>query len=284
VHAVAIHSTIANGRIAGIDSRLAARAPGFLAVIHHGNAPKLARPQNDFMSASKPGEERVVFEDDRVHYAGQYVAVVVAETLEEARYAADLVKVSYAPERPVVESGLALATRYEPEQFFGESLASERGDVTAAFTRASTILEATYSTPVEHHNPVEPSASIAVWQGDELTLFETTQWVAGARKTVAGTLGMPEEKIHIVSPFIGGAFGCKGFVWPHSILSAMAARKVGRPVKLNVTRKNMFSACGHRSETTQRVRLGAGADGRLVAIDHDTLVQTSTVDEFIEAC
>jgi hypothetical protein len=122
---------------------------------------------------------------------------------------------------------------------------------------------------------MEPSASIAHWDGDELTLYETTQWVVGARNTVAETLRMPEENVHIVSPFIGGGFGCKGFIWPHSVMSAIAAKKVGRPVKLNLTRKQMFSGCGHRSETRQKVSLGASRDGKLSAIKHETLVQTS---------
>jgi xanthine dehydrogenase YagR molybdenum-binding subunit len=283
-HAVAIQSTIASGRITTIDSSRAEKAPGVLAIIHHGNAPKLYRPANDFMSASKPGEGRVVFEDDRVHYSGQYVAIVVAETLEQARYAADLVQISYAVEDPIIETEAALDTAYLPDEFFGEKLATRRGDPEEALSRAAVTHQASYTTPIEHHNPIEPSASIAAWNGDELTLYETTQWVAGARKTVAETLGIPEQKIHIVSPFIGGGFGCKGFVWPHSVLSAIAARKVNRPVKLNLTRKQMFSACGHRSETRQHVQLGADRDGRLVAIDHDTVVQTSTVDEFVEAC
>ncbi len=283
-HAVAIQSTIANGRITAIDSSLAEKAPGVLGIIHHGNAPKLYRPDNDFMSASKPGEARVVFEDDRVHYSGQYVAILVAETLEQARYAAERVKVSYAVEDPIIETGAALDTAYSPDEFFGDKLSTTRGDPDAALSRAAVTLEATYTTPIEHHNPMEPSASIAVWNGDELTLYETTQWVAAARNTVAHTLGIPEEKVHIVSPFVGGGFGCKGFVWPHSILSAIAAKKVNRPVKLNLTRKQMFSACGHRSDTTQHVQLGAERNGRLVAIDHDTVVQTSNVDEFIEPC
>ena len=121
--------------------------------------------------------------------------------------------------------------------------------------------------PWSHH------ASIAAWSGDDLTLYETTQWVVGARNTVAETLGISEERVHIISPFIGGGFGCKGFIWPHSILSAVCAKKVGRPVKVNLTRKQMFSGTGHRSETRQKVHLGATKDGKLNAIQHDTLVQ-----------
>ena len=283
-HAVAICSTVGNGRVSHIDSSAAESAPGFLAIIHHGNAPQLFRPVNNFLSASKPGEIRVVFEDDRVHYAGQYIAVVVAETLQQAQRAAELVQVTYETRPPVIDTDNAIDTVYDPAEFFGEKLAATRGDPESALQKAEVTHEADYVTPIEHHNPMEPSASMAQWDGDELTLYETTQWVVGARNTVAETLGMPEEKVHIVSPFIGGGFGCKGFIWPHSVMSAIAAKKVGRPVKLNLTRKQMFSGCGHRSETRQKVRLGASRDGKLSAIKHETLVQTSTMDEFVEPC
>ncbi|PYS20423.1 MAG: acylaldehyde oxidase, partial [Acidobacteria bacterium] len=283
-HAVAIQSPIANGRIRNIDASAAEKAPGFLAIFHHGNAPRLYRPTNDFMSATKPGEIRVVFEDDKIYYAGQYVAMVVAETLQQAQHAASLVKIDYEVAKPVIETEQAMNTVYDPAEFFGEKLTVKRGDPDAAFNRAAVKHEAEYITPLEHHNPMEPSASIAAWDGDRLTLYETTQWVVGARNTVAETLGMPEENIHIVSPFIGGGFGCKGFIWPHSVLSAIAARKTGRTVKLNLTRKQMFSACGHRSETRQKIKLGASAEGKLLSISHDTVVQTSVVDEFIETC
>jgi xanthine dehydrogenase YagR molybdenum-binding subunit len=283
-HAVAILSPMANGRIRSIDSSAAEKAPGFLAILHHGKAPRLYRPTNDFMSATKPGEIRVVFEDDRIYYAGQYVALVVAETLQQAQHAASLVKIDYETASPVIETEKAMNTVYDPAQFFGEKLAAKRGDPDAAFNSAPVKLEAEYVTPIEHHNPMEPVASIAAWDGDRLTLYETTQWVVGARNTVAETLGMPEEEIHIISPFIGGGFGCKGFIWPHSVLSAIAAKKTGRTVKLNITRKQMFSACGHRSETRQKIRLGATADGKLTSITHDALVQTSIVDEFVETC
>lgn len=283
-HAIAICSTVGKGKIASIDSAEAEKAPGFLAIIHHGNAPKLFRPVNNFMSASKPGEIRVVFEDDRVHYGGQYIAVVVADTLQQAQYAANLVKVTYQTETPVIETEQAMGTVYDPSEFFGEKLKAQRGDPAAALQSAAVKHEAEYFTPTEHHNPMEPSASMAAWNGDDLTLYETTQWVVGARNTVAETLGIPEERIHIVSPFIGGGFGCKGFIWPHSIMSAVAAKKVGRPVKLNLTRKQMFSGVGHRSETRQKVRLGATKEGKLTAVQHETMVQTSTVDEFVESC
>jgi len=283
-HAVAICSTIAHGRVTSIDSSEAEGAPGFLAVLHHGNAPQLFRPVNNFMTSSKPGEIRVVFEDDKVHYYGQYLAVLVAETLQQAQFAASLVKITYESAPPVMETDKAMDTVFDPAEFFGEKLAVKRGDAESALRSAEVKHEAEYFTPTEHHNPMEPCASIASWDGDELTLLETTQWVVGARNTVAETLGTAAEKVHIVSPFIGGGFGCKGFVWPHSVLSAIASKQVGRPIKLNLTRKQMFSGCGRRSETRQKISLGAQSTGKLTAIVHDTLVQTSTFDEFTESC
>ncbi len=283
-HAIALMSTIARGRITSIDSAAAAKAPGFLAILHHGNVPKVYRASNDVKSATKPGEVRVVFEDDRVYYGGQYVAVVVAESLQQAQFAASLVKITYDAEAPAVEIGKAKDSLYDPGESFGDKLAYQRGKPEAAYQASAIQHEATYTTPTEHHNPMEPSASIAEWSGDELTLYETTQWVVGARNTVAEMLGIPLEKVHIVSPFIGGGFGCKGFIWPHTLLSAIAAKAVGRPVKLNLTRKQMFSACGHRSETIQKISLGANAEGRLNAIMHDSTVYTSIVDEFVESC
>jgi xanthine dehydrogenase YagR molybdenum-binding subunit len=283
-HAVIVCSTIGKGRITNIDSVDAEKAPGFLAIFHHGNAPKMFRPVNNFMTASKPGEIRVVFEDDRVHYSGQYVAVVVAETLQQAQQAANLVKITYEAATPAVATEQAMSTMYDPSEFFGEKLKAQRGDPGANFQSAAVKHEAEYFTPTEHHNPMEPSASIAAWSGDDLTLYETTQWVVGARNTVAETLGISEDRIHIVSPFIGGGFGCKGFIWPHSVLSAICARKIGRPVKVNLTRKQMFSGTGHRSETRQKIQLGATKEGRLTAVQHDTMVQTSTIDEFVESC
>ena len=283
-HAVAVCSTVANGQITNIESSAAEKSPGFLAILHHGNVPKLFRPVNNFMSASKPGEIRVVFEDDRIHYYGQYIALVVADTLQQAQHAASLVRITYKTENPVVETEQAKHTLYDPAEFFGEKLKAERGKPAARFKDAPVTYEADYFTPTEHHNPMEPCASIAAWEGDKVTLWETTQWVAGARNTIAETLGIANERVHIISPFIGGGFGCKGFIWPHSVMSAVAAKKLGRPVKLSLTRKQMFSGAGHRSETWQKIRLGATKEGKLTAMQHETMVQTSTIDEFVEAC
>lgn len=131
---------------------------------------------------------------------------------------------------------------------------------------------------------MEPSASLAVWEGDKLTLYEATQWVAGARNVVADTLGMRREDVHIVSSFVGGGFGCKGLIWPHSVCAAIAARHVGRPVRVALTRQQMFTSTGHRGATRQKIVLGADSSGKLLAIEHENLTHASPVDDFIERC
>ncbi len=234
-HAVLIQSTIAKGRIKDIDTSEAERAPGVFAVLTHRNAPKLNQTEGSFFSG-KPGEKLVPLQSDEVFYDGQHIGVVVAETFEQAKHAASLVHVTYEEEKPSIDIEQELPKAYQPEQFFGEELQVQRGDVAKALAEAEVKIEQTYTTPIEHHNPMEPSASIAVWNGNQLTVYDATQWVIGTRNIVAYTLGIPEENVRIISHFVGGGFGCKGFTWWHPILAAVTARLVGRPVKLVITR------------------------------------------------
>lgn len=186
-----------------------------------------------------------------------------------------------AEEAPVVD--IDKGEKFQPPDDFSKTNYA-RGDVKAALASAPRRLTQTYTTPVEHHNPMEPSASLAVWEGNKLTLYEATQWVVGARNVVADTLGMPREDVHIVSSFVGGGFGCKGFIWPHSVCAAIAARHVGRPVRVALTRQQMFTSSGHRGATRQKMALGADASGKLLAIEHENLTDASTVDDYIERC
>jgi xanthine dehydrogenase YagR molybdenum-binding subunit len=283
-HAVLIQSTIAKGRIKDIDTSEAETAPGVLAVITHRNAPKLNLKTDGSMVEGKPGEDFVPLQSDEVFYDGQHIGVVVAETFEQAKHATSLVHVTYEEEKPTVEIEQGLSKAYQPKQFFGEELQVQRGDVAKAIAEAEVKIEQTYTTPIEHHNPMESSASIAVWNGNQLTVYDATQWVIGTRNIVAYTLGIPNENVRIISHFVGGGFGCKGYTWWHTILAAVAARLVGRPVKLVVTRQQMFSSCGHRSPTIQQLTLSATRDGKLTAIRHVTTSQTSEVDECVEPC
>src|SRR5258708_4325262 len=280
-HGVPVQSSIARGRVVTIDTSAAERSPGVLAVITRSNAPTLRKPKNDFGSATKLGEARGLFEDDRIHYAGQYLALVVADSLEQAVAAASLVRVEVDEEAPVLE--MDRGEKFQPPDDFAKTNYA-RGDVKAALASAPHRLSHTYTTPVEHHNPMEPSASLAVWEGNKLTLYEATQWVVGTRNVVADTLGMSREDVHIVSSFEGGGCGGKGFIWRHSVYAAIAARHVGRPVRVALTRQQMFSSTGHRGATRQKMALGAHASGSLLAIEHENLTHASPVDDFIERC
>ena len=276
-----VQSTIARGKVIRIDDSAAAKAPGVLGVVTRANAPKLHQPANDFGSSTKLGESRMLFADDRIHYAGQYLALVVADSLECAIAAARLVRVEVKEEEPVL--GMDRGEQFRPADDFAKTN-YRRGDAASAFKSAPHQVRQTYRTPVEHHNPMEPSASIAVWEDGKLTMYEATQWVAAARNVVADTLGLPRENVRVISRFVGGGFGCKGFIWPHSILAAIAARQLGRPVKVALGRQHMFTSVGHRGATEQTVSLGADDYGKLVAIQHENLTHASPVDDFIERC
>lgn len=283
-HGVLVKSTIAKGRITNIDTTVAEKAPGVLAVITHLNAPKLNNFEGENQPQGKPGEKLIPLQSDQIHYDGQNIGIVIAQTYEQARYAASLVQVTYNETQPVFEIEQGLSHAYQPSQFFGQEVQVQRGNVSQALAQTDAQVEATYITPIEHHNPMEPSASTAIWDGDNLTIYDTTQWVQGTSQIIAHVLGLPKENVRIISHFLGGGFGCKGFTWSHPLLAAISARKIGRPVKLALTRQDMFTSCGHRARTIQELSLGATRDGKLTAIRHVTTTQTSEVDEFIEPC
>jgi xanthine dehydrogenase YagR molybdenum-binding subunit len=252
--------------------------PGVLAVFHHGNFGKLYRPAGAFEDLSRPGESRPPFEDANVYYYGQFVALVVANTFQQAQDAAANVRVTYDERPPLVllnqapPSSITLAVKYS------------RGDADSAFQKAPVQLDATYTTPTETHNPMEMHATIAVWNKDKVTLYESSQGVVNHHNVMSEMLGLPLENIEIISKFIGSGFGGKLFPWPHSLLAAVAARKVGRPVKVSVPRTLMFTTVGHRPAIQQRMRLGATADGKLVSFQNDILQHTSLVDDYVEDC
>ena len=282
VHAVGVFSPVASGRVTRLDTAAAERAPGVLAVLHAGNVPKLYRSPNQMADGSRVGEVRPIFEDEKIYYAGQFIAVVVAETFEQARTAARLVRVDCEADKPALT--IADGVKAHDVRMKKDSPDSRRGDPQEAWARSPVRIEATYLTPVEVHNPMEMHASVARWNGDRLEAYESTQWVVGQHKSLARMLGLPEENITVYSPYIGGGFGGKLFLWPHTLAAAVAARAVNRPVKLVLERKSEFTTVGHRPATRQRLRIGATDDGRLLAMQHDTLAHTSLVDEFLEEC
>src|ERR1700719_3983414 len=274
---VGVGSTIGTGRIARIDSSEAEKMPGVLAVLHHGNTEKLFRPANSFEEMSRPGESRPPFEDDQVYYYGQFVALVVADTFERAQAAAGRVVVKYDARTPDIST--AELTPKDPP-----AIKNERGDVESALSSAPVKLDVTYETPVETHNPMEMHATIATWNKDKLTLYETSQGVVNHRNVAAEVLTLERESVQVISRFIGSGFGCKFFSGPHSWMAAMASKKLGRPVKVSVPRSMMFTTVGHRPFTRQRIQLGADKNGKLTAFHHEILQPTSMVDDYVENC
>ncbi len=225
------------------------------------------------------GETLVPLQQDTIYYAGQHLGIVIAETFEQATAAAALVKVNYKAQSAVARLSDAIArgdTPQEPPSGIFVNGDVTRGDLQRGLAEADVRVEAIYSTQIVHHNPMEMSATTAVWEGDHLTLYDATQWIFGDRNAVATMLGIAQDHVRIVSHYVGGAFGCKCFTWSHVILAAIAAKKVGRPVKVVLTREQMFTSVGYRSPSSQHIVLGAKQDGTLSAISHEGTVQTSS--------
>jgi xanthine dehydrogenase YagR molybdenum-binding subunit len=276
LYAVPVRSTIASGRIISIDATAARKLPGVRAVYFRGNLKPFFRSAPAQGFSGLIDEKRPPFEDDVVRYYGQYVAVAVAQTIEQARAAAGAVRVRYAAAPHDVEPHLVAGKPLETE--------STRGDADAAFQSAPVKVDQTYVTPTEVHNPIELHATVAAWEGDQVTLYETSQAVVNHREVLYQMLGVPKENVRVVSHFLGSGFGGKLWPWTHSALAAGVAREVGAPVKLVVTRQSMFEAVGHRPRTQQHFRLGASRDGKLVSLHHEYLNQTSVLDDYKEDC
>jgi xanthine dehydrogenase YagR molybdenum-binding subunit len=281
-YAVPVRATVASGRILRIDSTAAESMPGVLLVMHHGNIMPLYRNAPGG-SGGRNSESRPAFEDETVYYWGQYVAAVVAETLEQAQAAAMAVRVKYEPAKFNVDSSLSDSVAAEGQPG-GPRVMSHRGDTDAAFASAPVKVDEVYSTPVETHNPMEMHATVAVWDGKRYTLYESSQGVMNHQNVLAQVLGEPKENVEVVSRFIGSGFGGKLFPWPHSAIAAAASRKLKRPVKLTLSRKMMFSNSGHRPNTQQRMRLGATPDGKLISLQQDYRNHTSYGDDIRENC
>jgi xanthine dehydrogenase YagR molybdenum-binding subunit len=288
-HAAIVDATIPRGRLARIDASEAESAPGVLAVITHRNAPRLAYREHKGFIDPTVGERLHVFQDDQVRFNGQPIGVVVAETLEQAAHAATLLRVAYAEEpgaETVFEAAFEKASPpREEKEDTGEAQPSgtARGDAHPAFAAAEVRVDARYRIPRENHNPIELHATVAAWEGDRLTLWDKSQWVHNTADEIAAVFGLSAENVRVISPFVGGAFGSSLRTWPHVTIAALAARQVGRPVKLVLTRRQMYFGTGFRPTTDQRVALGSARDGRLTAIIHEATAETSTYEEFTEA-
>jgi xanthine dehydrogenase YagR molybdenum-binding subunit len=279
VYAVLAVSSIARGRVTALDETACRAHPGVIAVMTPANAPKLA---SDPDAKFHPFMFRLdLLQNDTVRYAHQPIAVVVAETLEAATEGAALLAPRYEVEPARI--GLDATVPYVPAYVGAGNPAEEgHGDVQAGLAAAALRIEAEYETPAQYHNAMEPHAVVAAWDGDRLSIDTPSQGMANAVGRIAGLFGIPAENIHLRSPFLGGGFGSKGLISGPQILGIMAARLVGRPVKLVLRREQMFGPVGHRGATRQTLRLGAAADGALTALSHHTRAATSSFDEFIE--
>ena len=289
VHAVFKTSDVAKGRITGIDASAAQREPGVLAIITHQNLPPLAQTPNtpEGKKAIGGGVQMgfMPLTTDQVHYAGQPVAVVVADTLEHAQHAAALLRVTVTPETPVASYQDPKAELFDPAKVQNGKVPghTRRGDAQAAFASAPVQLTATYTHATNHHSPMEPGATVAHWEApDRLTVYDTAQGVTNTQKALSAMVGVPQDHVRVVNKYLGGGFGCKGSTWPHTVLAAQAARAVGRPVKLVLTRPQMFTGMGHREDQEQTLRLGATKEGKLLALLHEKKSTTSPWDNYAE--
>jgi xanthine dehydrogenase YagR molybdenum-binding subunit len=287
-YGVIVQSEIARGTIAHMDVTEAEQLTGVLSVMTPDNTPKLEslqRFEREGGKGARPtGRALSLLQDDRVHYNGQPIALVIAESFEVAMHAASLVRTTYRADTPTIDMVGALSSAYPsmPRIYGRESPTSRRGDLQAGLAAADTRIDEVYTTPMETHNPMEMHATIALWEGDKVTLWDATQNVYGVRGTVAKSLSIPPENVRVISHFVGGAFGGKGSAWSHVVLAAMAARQVGRPVKIVLTRRQMFGPVGGRPHTVQHITLGARRDGTLTALRHDSTSSTSTIEEWLE--
>ena len=269
-----VQAPVARGTVRSVDTHAVRAMPGVLAVLWHGNAPRLA---------DVPDREMLVLQSDQVAYHGQFVAVVVADSLEAAREAANRTPVEIDEQPHDTELRAGRDDLFTPERVNpNHEPDTVQGDVEAELAASAVTVDVTYETAATHNNPMEPHASTARWVGDRLVVHDSNQGSTGVAQTLATLFGLAPEQVQVVSTHVGGGFGAKGLPRPNVVLAAMGARAVGRPVRLALARQHQFSVGGYRTPTIQRIRLGAGPDGVLRALSHEVVEQTATVREFAE--
>src|ERR1700761_9164491 len=279
LYAVLAVASIARGRVTALEIATAKAHPGVVEVMTPANKPALAQDPD---AKLHPFMFRLdLLQNDEVRYANQPIAVVIATTLEAATEGAALLAPRYQtlPARAGLDSDISFVP---PAVGVGNPAVEDHGDVEAGLSAATTHIEATYETPPQYHNAMEPHAIVAAWDGDMLSVDTPSQGLVMARDRIAGLFGIAPENIHIRSPFLGGGFGSKGLLSGPQVLGIMAARMVGKPVKLVLRREQMYGPVGHRAPTRQTLRMGADSEGALTGIDHHTRTSSSTFDDFFE--
>jgi xanthine dehydrogenase YagR molybdenum-binding subunit len=275
LHATLVTATVPGGRIAELDVDAARRAPGVVAVLTAADVPRLT------MAGPPLGTSVLPMQDDVVRYEGQPIALVAAESRHQAEQAARLVRARY--------TDLVAATSFgdgavaAPNGWHNLAPNDEdKGDFDAGLAAADAVVRATYSTADRHHNPIEPSSTLAWWSGDELVVQDSAQGISAVRGVMAATFGIPADHVHVSCPFVGGGFGCKGYIHPHQLLAVAAARVLDRAVRVTLTRAQMFTGCGHQPATRQELTLGARRDGRLTALGHHSVSASALADDYAE--
>ena len=282
VYAALSYSSIARGRIDTLDTAAAEVAPGVVLVMTHRNAPRMNKPAVFGTSPTAVGpSDLAIMQDDRIHWNGQPVAFVLAETQEQADHAKSLIRVTYAAEPAITSFADAKAEGLQPAMFMGQVLASEKGDPDTALAASAFKIDQVYRTPRHNHNAIEPHAATIAWEGDILRIHDASQMVTAAAMTIADVFGIKAAQVHITSPYVGGGFGSKG-LWDHQMLGAAAAKLAGRPVRVTLSREGVYRIVGGRAPTEQRVALGAEADGRLTALIHEGATVTTQHNNFPE--
>ncbi|RLP31323.1 xanthine dehydrogenase family protein molybdopterin-binding subunit [Nocardia seriolae] len=285
-HAVLVGARIGSGNVLSVDVT-AALAAGAVAVYTHENLPKVAAIPPQWPSGfggAAPGQTFFPMQDNTIHYYGQPIAVVIADTFEIAQHAAELVTARYEAREPLVRLDDGRDAQYQPEKVFCNLVpaAQSRGDFGAAFGSAAHSVDITYHFAANHHNPIECSATAAIWDGDTVTVYDATQGVSATQATVAAYLGMSAGNVRVVSHYVGGGFGAKAMIWPHVTLAPMLARELGRPVKVVLDREQMFYGTGLREEQEQRVTLACDDKGTFTGLRHHKLSVTSPFDDWAE--
>lgn len=282
LHGAIVHSAIANGRTTSINTSGAEKAPGVVAVFTYRNMPRMNPTPKPWSHLHPHGQGYLPLQDDQIHYAGQPVALVLAGTADQAAYAGTLVKIEYETKPPVVFDSESAKGAFDPPQFLWP-VSSSVGDPAKGIADGAVKIEGVYTTADRHHNQMEPHATLSTWdESNQLTIFDSTQHISGARELVSIVLGVPQEKITVVSRFVGGGFGGKAYVWPHTLMAAVAARVVRRPVRIQLTRAQMYSMVGRGPATIQTITLAADKSGKLTGIRHGSISPTSTFDNYIE--
>lgn len=283
-YATLVYSTIAKGSIKSIDTSEAETAGGVISVITHQNAPKMKMPPlfSPSGGSDAAGTKANVVNTDEIYWNGQPVAVVVAETLDRAEYAASLVKIEYKQEHADTSFAEGKTHAETPKSIMGEDTEVSKGDAKAALAKAQFQVDNVYTTPRYNHNAIELHATTAAWNGNKLTVYDASQFVRGVADSLAKMFSLDKEDVRVLAPFVGGGFGGKGSMWGHVQLCVLAAKVVNRPVKLVLTREGVFRSVGGRTPSEQRVALAADETGKLTALLHTGITATTTTNDFPE--